>query len=98
MLTSNSYFSRHYFSLNGKYVPLLFHPSDWFFFGLTEDIKKFFCNTECMDTKEAGSYIKLKNLEIKIYMCYYSTINYVNIAACKEQSRIYKAKHLLKKK
>lgn len=38
------------------YIP--FHVSDWFFFGLTEDLKKYFMDTKMVNEPEYSNYFK----------------------------------------
>ena len=49
-----SVFSRRFSDETG--FPVLFHPSDWFFFGLTEDIRDYFCRTPLVLSQEDVAY------------------------------------------
>lgn len=43
---------------NRKYdVPKPFHPSDWFAFGLTEDLQRLFCNVSTIEEGEMANYL-----------------------------------------
>lgn len=64
LLISDIY-SRHYFAPQMTYVPLLFHPSDWLFFGYTEDVKTYFEKTVPMKEGDMGSYTDLVNPDMK---------------------------------
>ena len=60
-----SVYSREYSSENKK-IKIPFHPSDFYFFGLTEDIKLYFDNIPLMPDNELANY-KFKNPERKPY-------------------------------
>lgn len=64
----SSVFSRNFSDANG--FPLLFHPSDFFFFGKKEDICDFFLNTPLMK-KEEGSDWDYKYPNRLPYSCLY---------------------------
>lgn len=85
-------YSRH--SIKGKagYFPTPFFVSDWFFFGLTDDIKKYFMHTRLMTEEEMTKYSDLKNENYKEiygnfsnpryfpeqYFCVQAAMNYFN--------------------
>lgn len=37
-------------------VPIPYHPSDFWMFGFTKDLRKYFCNTQMLAQKELGDY------------------------------------------
>lgn len=49
-----SVYSRETSNVNGAALP--FHPSDFYFFGETEDIKKYFLNTSLMPNEDLANY------------------------------------------
>ncbi len=51
-------------------VPTPFHVSDWFYFGLTSDLKKIFKESRLMSIEEQGNY-KFKNAKRKEESHYY---------------------------
>jgi len=57
-----SIYSKLYLSENNQITPMLFHPSDWLFFGLSDDLKYLF-NIELPKEPEFSLYYKhnLKN-------------------------------------
>ncbi len=59
-------YTRHWFSLPMGNIPLLFHPSDWFFFGYTNDLKKYFNDIRTFSEEEIGGYKNLKNPDVKM--------------------------------
>lgn len=52
----SSLFSREYSCQCGTGFPTLFHPSDFWFFGLTEDLKDYFCDCSIQNAAEAGGW------------------------------------------
>ena len=53
----SSVYTRDFFDMTG--VPMPFHPSDIFLFGLTDDLKDYFINTPLMSEKELGDWTTL---------------------------------------
>ena len=49
-----------------KYFPVPFHPSDWFFFGKTADLKKYFCDTPLMENDKGEHYRNYVHPERKV--------------------------------
>lgn len=61
-LMVNSLTSKLYSDV-GDNLPTPFHISDWFYFGYTEDVKKFFNAIPIIDDEKAFSHYKLKYLQ-----------------------------------
>lgn len=54
------FYTRHSLRCERGFVPTPFHISDWFFFGLTEDLKTFFAETRIMTKEEQVDYSDIK--------------------------------------
>lgn len=52
----SSLFSREYSCKYGTGLPVPFHPSDFWFFGLTEDLKDYFCDCPVQTKEEASNW------------------------------------------
>ena len=60
--------SKLYSDSDERAFPLPFHVSDWFFFGLSTDIKDYFLDTTLLDEKEATKYPCIKyKIPVLIY-------------------------------
>ena len=56
-IIASSIYSREYScEIIGKGLPTPFHPTDFWLFGLTEDIKDYFLNTDTISKEEAGNW------------------------------------------
>ena len=67
------FYTRHSLRCEGGFVPTPFHVSDWFFFGLTEDVRQYFDGTRLMTNDEQVYFkaVKCPEKREKYDYCWY---------------------------
>lgn len=76
---------KFYYEIDNKKhkIDALFHPSDWFFFGLTEDLNTYFSETKLLSETEANMIPNDKNNDLNIWN--YAPEQYYCISAIKRK-------------